>query len=318
MRLHPSMTDTPWAIAPARFRLLAEWWARAQAEDPERDEQRNETGGRRRGSALAQLGAARAADDKRPYLVDRGVAVIPIEGVIGKVPDGWTDASTLGIAAAARGAMADPTVGALLFYVDSPGGTVDGTADLAQELFSMRGRKPMVSYTDGMMTSAAYWIGSAADRILISGDTTEVGSIGVIATHIDVSRALDQFGVKVTHITAGKYKAVFSPFQPLSDLGRTTMQEIVDYLYAGFLRGVAQHRGTDPDTVHAAMADARIFIGRQAITAGLVDAEASLSETIRLLGDPQAGLESWPMMTAKMELAGLNATLRRTHTLQEA
>lgn len=317
IQLQPSMTDTPWAIDPPRFRVLADQWARAQAAGTDPGPRVQQEGRSTRRSSITQAGIQRAADDQRPYLVDRGVAIIPIEGVIGKVSDGWTDVSTLMIAAAARAAVDDPTVAAILFYVDSPGGTVDGTAELARELFAMRGRKPMVSYTDGMMTSAAYWIGSAADRIVISGDTTKVGSIGVIATHVDISKALGEMGVTVTHITAGKYKAVLSPFTPLSDLGRMTMQEVVDYLYAGFLDAVGGHRGTDAETVHDVMGDARIFIGRQALVAGLVDGEASLTETIRQLSEAQPGHQPWPLMSSKTRLAGLNAALRRRRTSTE-
>jgi signal peptide peptidase SppA len=159
----------------------------------------------------------------------------------------------------------------VLLYVDSPGGTVDGTQALADLIFNARGKKPIVAIADGMAASAAYWIGSAADKFFISGDTTLTGSIGVVAQHTDISTAEEKRGIKVTEITAGKYKRIASEHAPLTDEGRASIQERVDHLYSVFVDNVARNRGVSSDLVASDMADGKLFVGKQAIKAGLVD-----------------------------------------------
>ena len=190
--------------------------------------------------------------------------------------------------------MADPKVRGILLNIDSPGGGIDGTADLAGMIHSARGEKPVVAFTDGVMASAAYWIGSAADAVYISGDTPQVGSIGVVAAHMDISKAEEMMGVKTTEITAGKYKRIASRHAPLSQEGRQTMQEMVDYVYSAFVGDVAKHRGVSEEQVLEQMADGRIFFGRQAVNAGLVDGVSTMEELIgklsagELVGKPAA------------------------------
>ena len=98
--------------------------------------------------------------------------------------------------------MADPAVKAIVLSIDSPGGTVDGTDNLANAIFAARGKKPIVALGDGTLASAAYWIASGADQIFASDNSAKIGSIGVVATHEDYSRAEENAGVKVTEITA--------------------------------------------------------------------------------------------------------------------
>ena len=94
-----------------------------------------------------------------------------------------------------------------------------------------------------MMASAAYWIGSAADEIYISGDTVNIGSIGVIATHVDYSQMDQKMGVKVTEVVAGKYKNMGSPNMALSKEAEMMMQGQVDHIYSVFVEEVAANRG---------------------------------------------------------------------------
>jgi len=172
-----------------------------------------------------------------------------------------------------RNALNDSGVGKIILYIDSPGGTVDGTFDLANFIFNNRGQKPIIAYTDGMMLSAAYAIGAAADAVFISGDTTMVGSIGIVAAHEDYSKLEEKIGIKTTEIYSGRYKRIISQYAPLSEEGKKTIQDEVDYLYSIFINDVAKFRGTTSKDVLSRMStDAkRIFIGHQAITAGLVD-----------------------------------------------
>ena len=119
----------------------------------------------------------------------------------------------------------DSACKAILFVVDSPGGEVAGTQGLAQTIFEGRKRKKMVTVVDGgMMCSAALWIGTAAHEVYTTVETTCIGSIGVVARHVDVSVAESMAGVKTTLVTSGKFKAEPSPFAPLSTDGREVLQ----------------------------------------------------------------------------------------------
>ena len=221
---------------------------------------------------------------KKTYQVIEGVAIISVEGVLAKRANLFMDisggTSMQLLERDINVAMEDPDVKSLLFYIDSPGGTVDGTQELANHIHSLRGRKRMVSYAESLMGSAAYWIGSAADEIVMSGDTTQVGSIGVVATHIDVSKAEERIGVKTTEIVAGKYKRIASQYAPLSEEGKATIQDIVDHVYSIFVRDVAINRGMSEEKVLNDMADGRIFLGQKAINAGLVDRMETLDQTV--------------------------------------
>jgi len=181
-----------------------------------------------------------------------------------------------------REALADPQVRSIILVIDSPGGTVDGTQELATVIHNSRGIKPIITYAESLIGSAAYWIGSAADKIYISGDTTQVGSIGVVATHVDVSKAEESMGYKTTEIVAGKYKRIASQYAPLSDEGRETIQDIVDHVYSIFIRDVARNRGIS-EAQALDMADGKIFLGQKAIDIGLADEMGDLGSLVSRL-----------------------------------
>jgi len=174
------------------------------------------------------------------------------------------------IQAAVKAALADDEVAALALRVDSPGGVVNGLEETVDLIFEARGQKPIVAYADGMMASAAYELGSAASEI-VAGATAMVGSIGVLMVHEDWSVYNQKTGIDVTYLTAGKYKALGNPDEPLSDLARETFQAELDYLYTIFVETVARNRDVEVAAVLSDMADGRIFIGQQAADAGLVD-----------------------------------------------
>lgn len=237
----------------------------------------------------AQIGR-QLMNEPKAYEVINGVAVIEVEGVIAKRMSLFQKisggVSTYHVQQQFAEAMADRKARAILLNIDSPGGGVDGTAELAEMIHAARGEKPIVAWTDGMMASAAYWIGSAADAIYISGDTADVGSIGVVASHVDFSKYEENLGVKTTEITAGKYKRIASEHEPLSKEGRAYIQEQVDHIYSAFVDAVAKHRGVSAEEVLERMADGRVFIGRRALDAGLVDGVSTFEE---LIGKLSAG-----------------------------
>jgi len=226
-------------------------------------------------------------DDLVPkgYEVQNGKAIIPVKGALAKNPDIFSriflgDGSTTQIKSDFLAALNDDAVSEIVLYVDSPGGTVDGTMDLAETIYNSRGKKPITAYSDGVIASAAYWIGAAADKIMIANDTTTVGSIGVVSTHVDETKALEEMGLKVTQFIAGKYKNIGSSVRPLTEEDSAYIQDRLDYLYSAFVDSVAKYRGVSSETVLSDMADGRIFTGKQAIKAGLVDGVSTLDALI--------------------------------------
>lgn len=239
-----------------------------------------------------------------------GVAVLPITGVLGKDLGlfdrlfGGTDTREAGQVFDSM--IADPNVTAVVLRIDSPGGTVDGTQDLAQKIFNARGSKPIVSFVDGDMMSAAFWIGAAADRVLISNKTAHVGSVGVRMTLMDQSKFNEQMGVKVTNIVTGRWKAAGSPHQPLSADEKNMFQSMVDTLMGVFVVDLAEFMNTTPEAIMENLGDARILIGQQAIDQGVVDGVSTLDALIKELsqggGDSLAG-------------SGMSNTLRKAETM---
>jgi signal peptide peptidase SppA len=152
---------------------------------------------------------------------------------------------------------------------------------LADFIFSHRGTKPIISYVSGQMCSAAYWIGSSADKI-VAFPTSQVGSIGVIIRHLDYSGAMEKEGVTATHIFAGKYKAFGNQYEPLSEDSKEYIQSSVDYYYSMFTEDVAKNRNVELTKVLTEMAEGRVFIGRQAQKVNLVDEIGNMEVAIQL------------------------------------
>lgn len=138
-----------------------------------------------------------------------------------------------------------------------------------------------------MVASAAYWIASAAQSLHLASNTTGAGSIGVLATHVDISGLEERAGVRRTEIVAGKFKASGSPHKPLSAEGREVLQAQVNYLYGLFVADVAAHRRINQATA-LKMADGRVYMGTQAVNAGLVDGIADRGHVLAMLAGKKA------------------------------
>jgi capsid assembly protease len=272
--------NSPWAIQPEKLREInAIYSAHVRGERIDLE------------ALEAKLGRPVRSEPKRFEVVD-GVAVIPLEGVIAKRMNLFSDisggTSSELVGRDIRDAVGDSSVHSIVLAVDSPGGTVDGTQALADQVMAAREQKPVVTFASGTMASAAYWIGSAASRAYIADSTTAVGDIGVVATHVDVSAAEEKQGIKTTEIFAGKYKRIATQHAPLSKEGRETIQDQVDYTYSLFVGAVAKQRGATEKKVLEDMADGRIFIGQQAVDAGLVDGITTLGALITDLNSQRA------------------------------
>jgi signal peptide peptidase SppA len=211
--------------------------------------------------------ARRAPYEVRPG----GVALMEVNGLLlqrpGILARVYLGAQCLAeLASAVKEAAADASVRSVLMVINSPGGGVHGTAELAAAVGEAATKKPVVAVTESMATSAAYWVASACSAVYASGPTVMAGSIGVVSMHVYAPRA---DGMVVTEVKSGKFKTVGSSTKPLTQDDRAHLQERIDYIATQFIGGVAANRGLPPRAV--ADQEARVYIGQQAIDAGLVD-----------------------------------------------
>ena len=236
------------------------------------------------GARLVGFGPDQPEQDQRrdrEYQLLGGTAIIPVVGEL--VHRGaWMDAlsgvcSYQAIADMTADALRDPAVTGLILDMDTPGGEAAGCLDFAEWLAAQRGAKPMWAMVNQLSCSAGYAIASACDRILI-GASAYAGSIGVVAYHADVSKALKSMGVEVTYIYAGARKIDGAPELPLSAEARSAAQSAVDAEYDRFCRVVAANRGMTLEAVAAT--EAGIYRGQDAVSAGLADAIATPEEAL--------------------------------------
>jgi signal peptide peptidase SppA len=211
----------------------------------------------------------------RGYAVtDAGIALVPVLGPLVARGDWLTElfgASVYGeVGEAVEAALADPSVRGVVMEIDSPGGEVAGMFDLADRLTSLRSSagKPLWAVASESATSAAYAIASAAERIYVT-QTGEVGSIGVVAAHVDQSVADTKAGLAWTFLHAGARKLDGNPHEPLSDPARAAIQADVDALYDQLVSLIARNRSLAPEAVRAT--EAAIYRGRAGVAMGLAD-----------------------------------------------
>lgn len=238
------------------------------------------------------IAAARAENGDRaapkPYDVAGSVAVIPVYGLISQRAGLFSDmsggTSVDGLRNSLREALADPQVSSIVLDVDSPGGSVDGIPELAAEIRQARaGAKAIVAQVNVLSASAAYWLASQANEIVVT-PSGEVGSIGVYAVHEDWSKHEEMAGIKTTFISAGKYKVEGNSSEPLSDEARAAVQEQVDDFYQMFVADVAKGRGVSTSVAGGeAYGQGRTLLAKKALAAGMVDRIATLEETVNRL-----------------------------------
>ena len=232
-------------------------------------------------------------DSPRLLSVEDGIATVSIKGPLVNSDSPWLQYFGVTgypeIRAAMLAAAEDPEVTQILLDIDSGGGAVSGVDDTAKLIRLVNDRvKPVTTYTDGAMCSAAYWLGSAAGEVFASKGAI-VGSIGVIATHKEYSEAYKKEGVGVTVVRAGKFKALANSNEKLTEAGKAQLQKIVDASYEIFVDHVAAMRGKSYEYADKTMADGQEFIGQASVDVGLVDAVKTFDALITdLKGDSVA------------------------------
>jgi signal peptide peptidase SppA len=269
---------TPWALMPERlnamYGVIARWSVGNIASDETMQRIQNERilrDTRRQAASAISSG---------------GIAVIPLYGVVtqrGNMADdvsGPGSVSTQQFAAVLRQALADETVSQILIDIDSPGGSVYGVSELADEIASARTQKPVVAIANSLAASAAYWIGCSASEFYVSPGG-EVGSIGVWQAHFDYSQAFASEGVKPTLISAGKYKVEGNPYAPLDEEAQAFMQSRVDDYYTTFIKAVARGRGVPISQVRDGMGQGRVLGADAALAQNMVDGIATFDDVVK-------------------------------------
>jgi signal peptide peptidase SppA len=212
-----------------------------------------------------------------------GVAVLPIHGVIAPRMNALSEISGGATYEQASQAlaevMANPEVSTIVLDIDSPGGSVMGATEFAREVMKARTKKTIIAQANYEMCSAAYWIGACATEIVAS-PSSMVGSIGVYSIHEDLSAALEQAGVKLTYLSAGKFKVDGNEAEALSDTARARLQAIVDGAYATFVGDVALGRGISVDKVQSRYGEGSVLNATEAKAAKMIDRIATLDETL--------------------------------------
>jgi capsid assembly protease len=237
-------------------------------------------------SLAGALAAGPHAEPKRnSSRRQKQVAIISLKGLI--MPDAGALAALFGaeegglqaFRSMVGEASADPDTASIILEVDSPGGSTDLVTEAAADVAKARERKPVTAVANAEMGSAAYWIASQADEIVVT-PSGQAGSIGVFAIHFDESRALDDLGVTPTIISAGKYKTEGNPIEPLSESAEAYAQSVVDTYYASFVEDVAAGRGVPPKTVRDGYGQGRMLPAEAAVEAGLADRVAPIEEVL--------------------------------------
>ena len=236
----------------------------------------------------ARLGRPLANDQQQYEMHPGGVAVLRASGVMAPKANILMQVSggisTQLLAKQLDSMAADPRVKAVVFAPDSPGGNVLGIPALTRSFEALAATKPTVTVGEGVIASAMYWVASAANAMYIEGETDMVGSIGVIKTIVwEPEKPTERTLVR------GRYKRASVNGQAPSAEVLAFEEAQLDYLYTLFVETVATHRGVSAADVLDHMADGRVFIGQQAINAGLVDGVSTVADMVeRLATNPDS------------------------------
>lgn len=235
------------------------------------------------------------------------VATIQLRGVVTKNPSwlqvlfGLAGFATKQAGTAIRAALDDSNVDSILLVIESPGGCVSGTAELADLVRAANQRKPVWAYAEDLCCSAAYWIASQADRLYVNS-TAEIANIGVYTVVADYSRMAEAEGVKFNIVRSGDYKGVGTFGVAVTDAQLTDIQRNIDSINDLFVGAVAAGRGMrrkyhtkaagEPvSAIKAVPDDGRVFVGQEAVDLGLADGVYSLSDVLaHMQGQPVGSL----------------------------
>ena len=205
-----------------------------------------------------------------PYQTACGIAIVSVDGVIGKrlslleTRCGGCDIDA--VISAVTAAVADPSIASILLDISSPGGQVTGTPEAAAQLRALSSQKPLYAFTDSQMCSAAYWLGAMARGIFCT-PSSQIGSIGTYLALVDSSRAYEMEGMKLELFRAGRLKGIGIEGKAMTPEEKDFLQSTVDRANARFLAAVRSSRpGVSEETTQG-----QWFDGDQAVEMGLAD-----------------------------------------------
>ncbi|OAM05809.1 MAG: capsid protein [Wolbachia endosymbiont of Dactylopius coccus] len=212
------------------------------------------------------------------HINPKGIAIIRIYGVLTKKTEAFDHildmTSYENIHEEIESALEDKSIETIILEIDSPGGEVNGIFDLADFIYSARGKKRIIAIANDDAYSAAYAIVSSAEKVFLSR-TSGVGSIGVIASHIDQSGFDEKCGIKYTTVFAGSRKNDLNPHEPVTSESLESLQKEVDRLYEMFVQLIARNRGLSIEKIRST--EAGLYFGEKAVEIGLADGMTILS-----------------------------------------
>lgn len=224
----------------------------------------------RREEMLESYGYPTGMAAEKPFAYADGIAIIPIHGMlINRYSGSWGYMTGYNfIRNQLNFALADEDVKLIVFDINSGGGIASGCSELSQEIFDSRAVKPSLSVVDARCYSAAYFLGSAATK-MIATPSGGLGSIGAVSMHVDMSEMIKDEGFKITFIKFGDQKTDGNAYERLSARAKATIQRDVDYHGSLFVQAVARNRGISEEDVIAT--EAACFLPPEALELGLID-----------------------------------------------
>jgi signal peptide peptidase SppA len=257
--------------------------------------------------------AARAGqplEDARAVTNYHGTAVLNIRGPLFRYRSIWTwllgGTSVEDTALGLHAAIDDPTVQRVVLAINSPGGQIDGINELANMIRAANQTKPVTAYVDGLAASGAYWLASAAGKI-VADETAQLGSIGVLATVIDDRAAEEKSGVKRYEIVSSQ-----SPLKrtdPGTDEGRAQLQQMVDAMAQVFIQKVAKFRGTSAAKVERDFGQGAVMPAAAAVSVGMADTLGSLEALLGAGGgEPVRVIRDQPALRVKTAVTTVTAS----------
>lgn len=220
---------------------------------------------------------------KQSKLAGDKIAIIYVDGMIvggrGQVGLFTEGGGTDYLIRQLHSARDDASVKAVVLRINSPGGTVPASQEVGEELKKLRATgKPVITSMADMAASGGYWLAACTDKIY-ANPSTITGSLGVYMPYSNWEELYKKIGVRQEKIKSGPHKDILSPDRPLTDEERAIIQVMVDDMYNQFVEVIAEGRHLDPAKVRQ-LADGRIYTGRQAKEAGLVDELGNMYDAI--------------------------------------
>ncbi len=271
-RLIEAFYASPWAITPEKFRAMEMFLAlKARGDDVPEEE------------IVAVVAGRRPAN----VTMAGKVAILPVFGVIaqrlGTMDRASGGVSTEELAAALDNLVADRQVKSIVMVHDSPGGSVYNVPELAAKIRDVAAQKKVTGIADSVSASASYWLLAQSTEVIVS-PSSQVGSIGVLAVHADLSQWEEMQGIKTTYISSSPYKVEGAPENPLSPEARGEIQSKVDAYHAMFVRDVAKGRKVSETRVNSDFGEGRMVTARDAVARGMADRVLTLEQVLARLG----------------------------------